>query len=316
MKCKICKNERGNKEFRVREMMFGFRDEFIYFQCTKCGCLQIKEIPENISKYYTPNYYSFNVYNKSNSIIKRFIKRLSYYAIFNKGTIGKLFYRNFPNISLRSLSRIKPKKNIRILDIGCGSGSFLCSLREFGFKNLYGIDPYIKTDIHYKNGVNIFKKNINEIKGKYDLIMFHHSFEHISDPFEALFSIKKLLSSNGICLIRIPMVDSWAWENYRENWVQIDAPRHFFLHSRKSIEILVKNTGFKIEEIIYDSTEFQFWGSEQYKRDISLNDNNSYVVNPKKSVFLKKEITIFKEKAKELNLKEKGDQAAFYLKYI
>lgn len=57
--------------------------------------------------------------------------------------------------------------------------------------------------------------------------MFHHSFEHIADPFETLCSVRRLLSS-GTCLIRIPIVDSWAWENYGVNWIQIDAPRHFF----------------------------------------------------------------------------------------
>jgi len=33
----------------MREMMYGFRDEFIYIECSECGCLQIAEIPEDIS---------------------------------------------------------------------------------------------------------------------------------------------------------------------------------------------------------------------------------------------------------------------------
>jgi len=144
--------------------------------------------------------------------------------------------------------------------------------------------------------------------------MFHHSFEHVADPLETLYFVKKLLSPNGTRLIRIPVVDSWAWENYGVNWVQIDAPRHFFLHSQKSMKILAKSAGFKIKEIICDSTEFQFWGSEQYKRDIPLNSENSYSVNPSKSIFSKREIRIFKEKAKKLNSESRGDQVAFYLK--
>jgi len=50
--CKICGNKENNTEYTAREMMFGFRDEFNYFQCNNCQCLQIESFPENISKYY------------------------------------------------------------------------------------------------------------------------------------------------------------------------------------------------------------------------------------------------------------------------
>ena len=79
------------------------------------------------------------------------------------------------------------------------------------------------------------------------------------------------------------------------------------------MDILAKNTGFRIEKIIFDSTEFQFWGSEQYKRGIPLKGENSYRVNPSKSIFSKGEMRRFKQRAKELNSKNVGDQAAFYL---
>ena len=58
----------------------------------------------------------------------------------------------------------------------------------------------------------------------------------------------------------------------------------------------------------------QFWGSEQYLRDITLNDTCSYFLNPRNSIFSKKEIEIFKRKANELNLSKEGDSAGFYLK--
>lgn len=44
MICKICRNIKENKVFKIREMMFAFRYEFIYFECSKCGCLQTAEI--------------------------------------------------------------------------------------------------------------------------------------------------------------------------------------------------------------------------------------------------------------------------------
>ena len=144
--------------------------------------------------------------------------------------------------------------------------------------------------------------------------MFHHSFEHIPDPTETLWSVSRLLTKKGICLIIVPTVSSYAWEHYRENWIQLDAPRHFFLHSIKSITLLAKKVNLNLEEIVYNSTDFQFWGSEQYLKNIPLKDPRSYGVDPSNSIFSNTEITVFKQKAKKLNLKNQGDACAFFLR--
>src|SRR5882757_7251102 len=57
--CKICGNSALNIPFTAREMMFGLRDEFEYFECSSCGCVQISEIPTNMEPYYPTKYYSF-----------------------------------------------------------------------------------------------------------------------------------------------------------------------------------------------------------------------------------------------------------------
>ena len=42
--CRICNNPENNKSYFIREMYIGTREEFEYFECSKCGCLQIKDI--------------------------------------------------------------------------------------------------------------------------------------------------------------------------------------------------------------------------------------------------------------------------------
>lgn len=248
MECKICGNAEGNKTHEAREMMFGLRGNFAYFQCSQCGCLQISEIPADMSKYYPANYYSFHSRPDAPiNLAKKLIKRIrDNYAIFNQGLLGRLLYVFFPYETLRVLSRIRLTKDSAILDVGCGSGDFLYTLRENGFRNLLGIDPFIEKNIEYKNGLRILKQTISDAKGIWDLIMFHHSFEHLPNPLEILQSVSKLLNKGGVCLIRIPTVPCYAWEHYRENWVQLDAPRHFFIHSPESIKILAGQAGFRL----------------------------------------------------------------------
>ena len=229
-------------------------------------------------------------------------------------------YKEMPKIEQKALDLSKG----RILDVGCGAGHLLHSMKEAGFNNLLGIDPFNKKDIEYDNGLTIVKNSIHDLpvkstaekdtSGDWDLIMYNHSYEHVYDQVEVLKKTWQLLKPDGICMLRIPTVTSWAWRHYSEDWVQLDAPRHFFLHSVKSVNLLAEKTGFALEDVVYDSFAFQSWGSEQYKRDIALNDETSYAVDPKKSLFSKDEIRSYKEHSKILNKSKAGDQAAFYLK--
>lgn len=301
--------------------MFGFRDEFLYFQCSNCDCLQIAEVPTNFRDYYPANYYSFQEVTAeiTHGGIRNFFRiKRNEAALLRGGLLGKVLCKVYPfgqktgpidfdtlrdNISFKS----------KILDVGCGNGGLLHDLHFLGFKYLFGIDPFNGKETASDNPVRIGKMAIHDVDEVFDLIMFHHSFEHMPDPFETLAKVPSILSSNGICLIRIPVVPSYAWAKYGVNWVQLDAPRHLFLHSIKSMALLLEKAGLRLRRIIFDSTEFQFWGSEQYMRNIPLRSENSYGAKKAVSNFSLSEIDEFRNRAKHLNTNKWGDQAAFYI---
>jgi predicted SAM-dependent methyltransferase len=144
--------------------------------------------------------------------------------------------------------------------------------------------------------------------------MFHHSLEHMPDQVATLRTASELLAPGGMCLVRIPTVSSYAWKHYGSNWAQCDAPRHLFLHSKASLHLVATAAGFELVKVIYDSTEFQFWASEQYIRDTPLWSEDSYAVNPSRSGFSREVIESFRRRADELNRQEQGDQAVFVLR--
>lgn len=317
MTCKICEHAGDHKTFQVREMMLGYREEFTYFQCGHCGCLQIAKIPNDMSNYYPAQYYSFThlpaeiLKNPLRKILK---KRRDRYAVFSKGWIGKYLYTRHPNENLRMLSNVKNlTRQTKILDVGCGSGAMLYALQKIGFINLLGVDPFITADIKYDNGLHILKKEIHEITDEWDVIVFHHVFEHLAEPRRVLQTVSRLLSINGACLIRIPTVSSYAWEHYGVNWVQLDAPRHFFIHSTASLGKLAQQAGLILTKTVYDATAFQFWGSEQYLCDIPLFAEQSYAVNPGRAIFSKAELAAFNRQAAIYNRENRGDSATFCL---
>ncbi len=315
--CKICGNRKDNKVYAVKEMMFGLRQQFDYLECGECGCLQIITIPTDMDRHYPSNYYSFGDVSYTHHPFKIFLKKkLIQYKIYKEKTlIGKLLslkYRD-PEDFYPWLETIRPAFDAAILDVGCGSGRLLIKLQKSGFTNLRGADPFIKNDITYEGGLTIYKKSLQEMGGEYDLIILNHSFEHMEGQEEILAKAQKLLKPGGCLLVRIPIAGTYAWKTYGVNWVQLDAPRHFYLHTTKSMEVLKNKLGFRKMDVVFDSNDLQFWGSEQYIKDIPLRDPRSYAEAPDKSLFSKEQIESFREKAKALNAQQNGDAACFYL---
>jgi SAM-dependent methyltransferase len=197
-KCTICNNSLENKVIEAKEMMFGFRDQFKYFQCSKCGCLQIADLPEDMSKYYSSEYYSFSKKGKktfSNKIKDYLLPCSMKYRIgVSNSLIGWIsnfrYNSTFPWLN-KDLGKYYNKS---VLDVGCGSGSLISYFQKCGFKKLTGVDPYL-SEIIISDNFNLLKMDLFDLEDKFQLIMFHHSFEHLYNPhkiFEKLNSTFRL----------------------------------------------------------------------------------------------------------------------------
>lgn len=315
MECRICGAIDEHRTYTAKEMMLGMRDEHRYFECKQCGCLQIVTIPPDLARYYPADYYSYSDAEKSvNPLKKALIRMRDTWAATRHCQIGRLLHFASPNDKLTSLRPLNLTKSMRVLDVGCGAGHLLLSLYEAGFTQVLGIDPFNREDIAYRNGLRIEKRDIFSETAQWDVVMFHHSFEHLVEQQATLQQAYDILKPGGVVLLRVPTVSSFAWQHYGVHWVQLDAPRHLYLHSLQSIQTLAKQTGFTLEQTLYDSNAFQFWGSEQYEQNIPLQDPRSYAVAPQNAPFDAQRIRDFATRANELNAAQQGDQAAFYLR--
>ena len=320
--CKVCNSKIVNT-LKVQEKHYGTFEEFEYLQCSDCHSLVIKELPSNLSQYYPGDYYSISESPPPKGLLNWIRKKYWTHIISKKShnIIGHMInlFRQVANENIYSiLERTNINTNSKILDIGCGKADLIKTLYQIGFPRVLGLDPNIQKDIYYKESKLVIKSNLENFSKntntKYDLIMFNHSFEHLPNPIEILQAIKKISMNSTYFLIRIPLTNSYAFKYYKENWVQLDAPRHLFLYSEKGIVHLLKSQGFKVCDIIYDSNEFQFWGSEQYLKNIPLQAKNSYSINASSSIFSKEKIHEYYKYSKVLNEQSQGDMAAFIFK--
>ena len=309
--CRICGGS-ADCSVLATERMFGLGGEFWYDRCGSCGCVQLRDIPIDLGAFYPNNYYSLDQGAPSPRSLRLRLRRMRDALVFGRARrIGRWVAPLLSPAMLEMrawFERTGTTRASRILDVGSGVGDVLRKLVDQGFEHVLGVDPFVRETIRYRDRALVLKGTLDDMTGEWDLIMFHHSLEHIEDQHGTLARAAQLLSPDGYCLIRIPTVSSSAWEEYGVRWVQLDAPRHLMLHSVQSLERLADAEGLRLERVVYDSTAFQFEGSELYRRDIPLSEYS-------RGRFTRSQRRDFAARAAALNAEGRGDQAAFYLRH-
>jgi hypothetical protein len=294
MTCEICGSGQSATH-HTREMMLGLGDRFDYSECLGCGRLRLLNPPPDLSRYYPADYYSFAPRGAIGTLKT---------VLFRMPPVRALLATVHPVFVLDLIRMLNLKPSMKILDVGGGNGALAKELRDSGFRRTLCVDRFASEESDYCR-----RATLAEAEGQWDVIMFHHSFEHMEDQAGTLAMVKSKVASDGICLLRIPVV-SWAWQHYGVDWVQLDAPRHACLHTPRSLELTASQAGFQIAQTIYDSRDFQFWGSELYRAGVPLVEGKKGLVRR----FGRKQMQSFAIRAKELNQRGEGDQAAFILR--
>jgi hypothetical protein len=100
----------------------------------------------------------------------------------------------------------------RMMDLGCGNGSFMRSLSAHmpGW-SFNGLELDRRHEAELKTIPRFAKLELGDVKsleGRYDLISMIHALEHFLDPFETLVSLRRNLTADGLVFIEIPNVQA------------------------------------------------------------------------------------------------------------
>jgi SAM-dependent methyltransferase len=221
------------KDFTVTGERFGI------WECSACSGRFTQDVPDesHIWKYYRSREYI----SHSNT---------------REGLVNRLYHlaRNF---SMRQkqhwIRRHTGKTAGSILDIGCGTGTFLHAMKKAGWQvtgiepeetaregacKLYGLDPLPAAEL------------FTLPPGSFDAITLWHVLEHVHALHDYLKQIRLLLRPKGTLFLALPNFTSPDAQYYGEYWAAYDVPRHLYHFSPASIERLAALEGFHIRQQI------------------------------------------------------------------
>lgn len=317
--CRVCTNGGSFHILVAKDYFLGSKEEYEYGLCCSCNSLSLQEVPSNLADLYK-NYYSFNKVAKTSFFKKKiysFILKNSNF--FSKSLCALL--KSQDDLPIKSFQPFNLSTTSKILDVGCGSGALLNTLNTLGFKNCLGIDPFLKSDVYHPNGITLLRKDFLELQEKFDVIMFHHVFEHFPNPMDVLSHIANLLKRDGLCIIRMPDIDSYSFLRYNQNWFSIHAPFHISLPSRSGMMKMIENAGMIIQKIVGEQlVEFFLYslGHELGVADYEKHGNRKFIerygVKKIPPLHTKHELKDAKQRLKQVKKYDLCDWSIYYIR--
>lgn len=145
---------------------------------------------------------------------------------------------------------IKPFGQGRLLDFGCGGGSYLQRMKTQGWQ-VTGVDSSRETCHRLRENENLEALEGTlphpELKGRsFEVITLWQSLEHVADPLGVLRAARELLVPGGMLLVAVPALDSWNFERFRGDWYCVDMPRHLVHFTQPSLEKSIREGGFRV----------------------------------------------------------------------
>lgn len=234
--CPICKKIANRAllsftDYTVSKMTF----EIV--ECSECGFAFTNPRPleRDLGKYYESEEYISHS-NTSKGIVSRL------YQTVRKHTLGK---------KLQLINR-EGKKGV-LMDIGCGTGEFLNTVKQDGWKTI-GIEP---SPSARKQGIDNYQLEVrdeNELANlppnSFDVITMWHVMEHVPHLQERVKKLKELLKSDGVLIIAVPNRNSHDAKYYGKYWAAYDAPRHLSHFRAQDMRTLMSLFGFEVKQIL------------------------------------------------------------------
>jgi 2-polyprenyl-3-methyl-5-hydroxy-6-metoxy-1,4-benzoquinol methylase len=188
----------------------------------------LKQIYRMMKRGYLANKYDYSLHGAS-SLVR---------------ALGVLLYlfpirRGGADDSVRFLPAVP---NGRLLDVGCGSGEWLQTMRGLGWQG-EGVDfDEAAVKVGRQRGLAVRCGTVqqqNYPSESFDAIILNHVIEHVPEPVGTVSECRRILKRGGKLVLCTPNSSSLGHLVFKENWRGLEPPRHLHLFSPQSLRRLL-----------------------------------------------------------------------------
>lgn len=150
--------------------------------------------------------------------------------------------------ALPDANKVSPER--KLLDVGCGYGTFLVATRRAGWDS-YGVDlsAAAAEAARERYGLDVAIGDFaadGAPGGPYDIVTMWDVAEHFPDPYRAMASAFNALKPGGYLVMSTPDVQSWDARLLGRRWYgYTKVPEHLFYFSPRTLHRVTESVGFR-----------------------------------------------------------------------
>lgn len=244
--CYLCGRQGKYLYVGLTDRLFGAPGIWNLKQCQNalCGLIWLDPMPkeEDISLAYRCYYTHFHESDKINTGGTIYMHNILRDVLFRAARLINVHRTQYTDMYLGGL----PPG--RLLEVGCGAGSFLDRMRKKGWQvEGIDIDPIASQSVWHNYGIPVRTGRIEENQyeeSSFDAVTMKHVIEHVHDPIRFLKDCLRVVKPGGRLVLVTPNSNSYGHNRFTSNWRGLEPPRHLYLFNENTLIDCIRKAGF------------------------------------------------------------------------
>lgn len=232
VRCNYCQSDDTRLVTSGPDLLLELPGDFKLVRCNVCGL--IYQNPQLSPSELEPHYPEiYEPYRKNPEDELSFFRRIDSQHGLNR--------------RCRHLMKYRPQPG-NILDIGCATGLFLNTMRDYGWITT-GIEPSKYASEYARKTFNINVKtgvleDLNIPTDEFDVVTMWDVLEHVPDPRMTLTEVARVLKPGGLLALSLPNPTCPEAQIFGDSWIGWDRPRHLYLFTPDILQKYLCDAGF------------------------------------------------------------------------